>query len=523
MIINTFNIESIDWTAEYKLGCLLNGVYSVFNGNDCTKQFINHLQEVKFKGSIFAHNGGKFDFLFLYKTLRKMKTPFKYVIHNGRIYYIGINTPGGPVIFKDSYLFLRYKLAYLVKEFFGEEHKKIEYTIDWFIEHAGELERHLSDDCYYLKKILEVFESEYGFGQALSIAGVAFRLLNQQYKDQIFHYKNNDLRENYYGGRVEIFKRGVYDKVWHYDVNSLYPSMMQTLDFPSSISKWTCSKIMGPGLYRVDLRVLNTRLSPIPIKTKDGSIIYPSGRINNYWIDTMSLIEYSKEGDIEICDVHEGIVFEDCFNFGSFVNDFYAKKRDNEGGLELMYKDMMNSSYGKFAQKDTRGQYIFDGKVERYKENKFYGRLNHIYAILIVNGARRFMYDQYKRCYPSLIYTDTDSIILSSQASTIPTGPEIGEWKESVYYDFEPISKKTYVMKDAEGKIVLKVKGFQGIQTLAELEMIRMDGVIQEGMSVMKSLAKANVQRYKITKKLKLFNSGRYSDEREYMTKELDF
>ena len=91
---------------------------------DCLKSILKR----KYKGySVYAHNLGKFDIIFLFKYLLKLGTIHP-VIHNGKIIFLKINYGENgkyKIIFKDSLLLLLTSLKSLCKSFKLEDSKSI--------------------------------------------------------------------------------------------------------------------------------------------------------------------------------------------------------------------------------------------------------------------------------------------------------------------------------------------------------------------------------------------------------------
>lgn len=513
------------------LGHYTDGEYNVLKGRFCVRDYLYSLIESNFKGTIFAHNGGKYDFLFLMKWLKKEKIAYNYIFpeNQGRIIKLTVqNNRKENITFKDSYMFFQDSLDNLMFKFYGIRKREVEYTIEFYTEHEEESLEYLQDDCMYLSDILTKFKDKFTLGNSLSVAGLSFRILRKDYKQEMFFLKNDPIRHDYYGGRVEIFKSNqVTPEVYHYDVNSLYPYAMSLIDFPKMIVMENDNKIDKKGLYLVDLKVKNKQIAPLPVKSHEG-IVYPSGKIKNYWLDYDSIINYSE--DIEILNVYCKLAFYYTFDIRDFLFDYYDKKKNNFEGLETFWKYILNSCYGKFSQRTDRGVFYYNGNKEineHFVKMRFRGFINNLYSILIVNKAREIMYKYYKEHFNSLVYTDTDSLI-SNKKIDIPVSREMGDFKlEGIHKNFEPISKKVYYyMKWNEEKNkweeIIKIKGFSDITTIAEVNLIKKHGINQSGISMRKSMLDGDVQRYEILgKKIKLFNTGRFSNKREYHISEI--
>ena len=87
------------------------------------------------------------------------------------------------------------------------------------------------------------------------------------------------LRDSYCGGRTEVFKIELNSKAFHYDVNSLYPSVMIKGNFPvgkpkyyddESIAKYYFDKWLkdkkGIGFLSCEVYIPKQHIPPLPVK-----------------------------------------------------------------------------------------------------------------------------------------------------------------------------------------------------------------------------------------------------------------
>jgi len=158
----------------------------------------------------------------------------------------------------------------------------------------------------------------------------------------------------YYGGRVELFRAGVYPQVWDYDVSSAYPSI--AVELPSlKGADWLWHVQYDPSLewslWDCSWDLPDSFLCPFPVRIK-GDIYYPRNGRGWYHSSEVKAAQQLTDGRI---DVHGGWQLQpryDNLPF-SFIPDRYAYrvqlKREGHAG-EKVLKLGLNSIYGKLAQ-----------------------------------------------------------------------------------------------------------------------------------------------------------------------------
>jgi hypothetical protein len=92
------------------------------------------------------------------------------------------------------------------------------------------------------------------------------------------HVNYQDIKNAYFGGRVEVFK-GYVENIYIYDVVSLYPACMLNFLPIGCISKSTDSNLDNYfGFCFVSIIVPKGIRAPIlPFRMKNGALIYPTG------------------------------------------------------------------------------------------------------------------------------------------------------------------------------------------------------------------------------------------------------
>jgi len=249
----------------------------------------------------------------------------------------------------------------------------------------------------------------------------------------------------YYGGRVEVFKRGKFQNVVVLDVNSMYPHSMRDLTVPirpiAKVRNMSVEKLKElvekdiPVIARAWLDIpTDMYIPPAPYKhpiTK--KLIFPTGR----FVTTLATPEL-KINLPYIRKVELAVVYKGAKIFKKYVEHYYSKRQESkERGDKvnnMFYKLLLNSLYGKFGEKKKVQKMVADLKIDhttlfilpsgkKYKvidgilvetiaKETNYGRFTAISAF-ITSQARAYLWKIMNLVPPEkLLYCDTDSIHL---------------------------------------------------------------------------------------------------------------
>lgn len=483
----TFDIESDDW-AKFKLLGFFDGItYETFQS---PKEFLDFLLCPKYYNyRIFAHFGGKFDFLFLIEHLGNRKN-VQLLIINGKIIMIKI----GFIPYKDKQNRTRYKKfiefrdSYAVFsnslknlcDSFDTEHKKLE------IDHEKPFDINDKQDLIYLKNdvfaLYEVIKkgkeyiNDLGGDLKLTAASCAMDLFQRKYLDKKIkiptYFKYDEfIRSGYYGGRVEVFKKYFKSengkKLNYYDVNSLYPSVMLKNFFPvGNPIEVTTYKKGDFGIFEIETEKINLKIPFLPQHTenkmyfKNGVIkgVYPSP-----YLEKLELMGIKFE-------TKKGLIFSKSKIFEKYVSNIYEMRLKNKNNaIGYLCKSMLNSLYGKFGQKIERETTIINPDSDEITDLTLYDldldiwikdiRIERNY-ILPAIAAFVTCYAQlrlYEFLDDSVYYCDTDSIFTEK---TYDTSNDLGDLKlEDTITEAVFLSAKLYAFK-TDKKEKIKAKGF---------------------------------------------------------------
>lgn len=400
------DIEVRDWVNFIVLGD--------YDGKEFTsyldlKDYFNFLRRLSGRQIVYAHFGGKFDFLFLIEFLF-FKTDIEIVnmIPQGsRILCFEAHIPpriskevmakwkrkipkdeladyikdykrdhAKIIYFRDSSAMLPFALRSLCENF-KVEHLKLDIDYDTIKEATPELLKYLEYDCKGLWEVIHKYLSWPLIKQAgagFTMAGQAMKVLKLFLDEPIRSLPqevDDFVRPAYYGGRTEIFKPLFIGdkknkKLNCFDVNSLYPTVMRLFEMPSGYSNFT-SKYDGKamGVFEATVDVPKGMYVP-PLGTvieMDGvkKYIFPTGRFSGKW--TTLELEYARSIGVKIVKTGRGLIFTNGGNFfKNYIDTLYdiRQKSAKDSVDNLLAKLLMNSCYGRFGLNVNREEIIID-------------------------------------------------------------------------------------------------------------------------------------------------------------------
>lgn len=466
-----FDIESNDWIDFLVLGFFDGEYYETFSNR---KKFLQSLTKRKYDGfTIYAHNGGKFDFLFLLDDIFKLNWKPEFIERGGRIIALICHTGKNKITFADSYALLPASLKNLGINF-DVEHKKSEFEFTENLKVSKRLLKYLENDCLCLYEVLEkFFNSDFVVEPKMTIASQALNTFQNRFLENsdIVKMKMKDegyFRENFYsGGRVEVFK-GYGKDINVYDVNSLFPSSM-LYEMPCGEYVHTRSYHKDKiGFYEVEMNFPEEYISPLLVKHKNKNFFTVGKGI--YFLSSFTINMIRKYFSPKI-KIRKGFVFKKKdYLFNDYVNHYYKIKSETKDSTErYISKLFLNSLYGKFGQSrfnDTIQMYdkklvsfsMFDelhGLVLVERESRSNFILPYI-ASYITDISRAIHYEMMLQCGKDIFYCDTDSIFTTKE---LKTKNEIGSLHLEGKFDGVFLGSKMYALKNKKEEKV-KFKGF---------------------------------------------------------------
>ena len=520
----TFDLESKDgesltipgFTRVFLAGFFDGERFDSFRGRDSIAELMLHMLQPRYLGwHIYAHNGGRFDFLHLLPWLASegKRLGFDFCAipagKSGGIQILDIWSvdPSGRRVKKgkwrllDSIKLIPLALAKACKTF--SLPGKDSLSLDTH-ESDPQWEVYNEQDCRALWSVLGRFhtmvEERLGGEVGITTPATAMKTWRRKY----LPYKINRAEDShefifstYCGGRTEVFQREA-DSLNYYDINSSYPAVMREA-MPSGPAIWwsgkppTCFTEPGSSYVGfVEASVETYDYIPIlPVK-RDGKLMFPEGRINGRW----DWAELSRVQD-RIVKYGKSVWFQSSPLLATMVEDLYPFRDSSiagyDEGLAYVVKILLNSLYGKFGQSALRRKVVplgpnlpkgavpVDGTtlspVWYIDEEVTAPYIMPQVAAHVTALARVRLFDLLTLCGESLAYCDTDSIITSS---VLDTSTKLGGLKNEypgVTFTGTFLAPKLYMLKGSDGSVKVVAKGIRE-RTEATFETLRTGGTV---------------------------------------------
>jgi hypothetical protein len=463
------------------------------------------------KRVVYAHFGGKFDFMFLLDHLFfHTEYEIEEIIPRGSslLCFEAVKPavikdnievePERTIMFRDSAAMLPFGLRSLC-ESFHVDHLKLDIDYTKIKKVTAKLVRYLMHDC---KGLYEVIEKYYGWdlvkraGPSFTIAGQAMKVLKTMIDEPIYSLPprvDHFVRKAYYGGRTEMF-RPVFDghkshkKISCFDINSLYPTVMRLFEYAKAFDCFT--SYYDPtriGVFDAEVEVPESMWIP-PLGVNhiiNGKVkyIFPVGRFKGRW--TTQEIEYARSVGVKILKTGNGALFHSGGRFfEKFVDTLYEIKQQAapDSVDYVLAKLLLNSCYGRFGLILERENVVLDRgqagarafaefsniqkrMIKLVKEPKVLRTFNNVMvACGVTSNARIHMHPLFRKCGRDLYYTDTDSIFTSKNLGNVKgLGGMKCEYSAKTSCFLLP---KTYIMDEVEG-----LKSKEGVEITKKVVM----------------------------------------------------
>lgn len=457
---------------------------------------------------IYAHNGGRFDWMFLIHLLR------------GEIKFKGrslMSAKIGEHEIRDSLHIIPVALSAYEKDEFDytklKRSKREKYKKDILAyQHA---------DCVNTHEIVSDFIENYG--NVVSIGQASMKKIKEKYKfDTLNEETDGFFRKYFFGGRVECLQgpgkwRGNFKL---YDVNSMYPGVMAAFKHPIS-KTYKISKTITNNTAFVTLECDNYGA----LLARDGTTVTPNVPHGIFHTTIHEFQTAMKLGLIKNVKIIETVDFETMTDFSETMLPLYREKQElsdiRDAGDDsrstarkiLFTKFFLNNAYGKFAQDPRKfkdhyitdlgdqpegiksGDYVFaeNGFPWKIKETVMHdynpemdyaiwerdsdgGRYNNVCTAASITGAARSVLLRAISEAIDPLYCDTDSIICRDLPAGNNSSNELGKWKlETEIKALYLGGKKLYAYQKPDNKWNCRAKGANQL-TEKEIENI-VDGI----------------------------------------------
>lgn len=324
---------------------------------DTTREFVDYVKDQKI--IIYAHNGGKFDFMYLLPYLVHDGIEVKAQIINGRI----VSMPLGRATLIDSFAAVPQGLGSIKKD-------EIEY---WKLEkeHRGKFRAEIIDylrgDCLYLHELMVAYRATAGTKKTIASNALAFAKKLGIDPGTTNHRFDKNYRPFYFGGRTQCFRKGSHRDIRVIDLKSSYPRAMMERH-PSGDKMHRLGSLDGLSLEQIQCSFITVECDSagaFPVRKNGAQGLEFPHRHDTFNVTGWEYIAATKLGLIENEKIISVRAPENTITFAPYVQHWFefkeahSKKKDGKLIDPINYtigKILMNSLYGKLAQNPERYQ-----------------------------------------------------------------------------------------------------------------------------------------------------------------------
>ena len=463
-------------------------------------------------------------YLLLSSSLSKLSKAFNINNPKGIFPYSFVNESNLQYngIVPDYSYFVQDKVS--LNEYLSYKQTFIDSNLTWNL--LSESQKYCELDCKALFEIITSFQLEIfelfniDINKTPTLPSLAFKIFRTHYliKNKIPLISGKlykILKQAYFGGHVDMYipsnidnnKQSSFDKaiqyiknIYHYDINSLYPTGMKHMKFPVGkithfIPRNNASLSLLPkeykfGIFRVNIKCPKDLVHPIiPIKI-DHTCVYPIGNWQG-WYQSEELKNAEKYG--YTYEILEGYLFEGEYIFKNYIDKLYEIKVNSQPNTPhyTISKLLMNSLYGRFAMDPHLLSHQIVNEIDHSKPYEDVIELKNKYLItyydekqtntMNINIAIGLSVTAYARIIMSIFknnldltglvyYTDTDSLFCDKKLPLSFVGKDLGKMKlEHTLSRFVALGPKIYGGIDLLGKSFTKVKGLKNKLTFDDL------------------------------------------------------
>lgn len=466
-------------------------IWGVYTGSDYheftdTEAMIEMLIEQEV--ICYAHNGGKFDWHFLYEYIPDFEP---LTIIAGRLAKFSILN----CEFRDSYNLIPAPLSAYKKD--DIDYAIMEESERYKPENWEKITSYLKSDCVYLHEMVTSFIDTYGMG--LTQASVAMKVWSKMSgikKPNSGPGYYEEFAKYYYGGRVECFRLGIIEEKFSVvDIRSAYPRAMTTKhpwgqNF--SIYDYIPEEFDDDDISRCFISLRGRSLGSFPFRTESGLTFPNDGEERDFHITGWEYLAARDTNTLDVVSIIECRSFDETIDFVDYVDYFFALKNEADTWLKqhheshkdysywqsmrLFAKIFLNALYGKFASNPENYEEFMTIPAEYIDAAHEDGGWNFSKLITaetaVVNRPleeeKRRYYDVsvaasitgYVRAYlwrnlcatgGTALYCDTDSIA-ANDVSGINIAEGLGNWELEAVCNYAAIAgKKLYAFRKEDG------------------------------------------------------------------------
>lgn len=498
---------------------------------------------------VYLHNFSKFDGVFILKSLVQSipGDNIKFLIRDRNLLSVTVSFDYGKIVngktvkrrahisFHDSLLIVPGSLSKLAINFGVLTKGQFDITkytnisISNLLNIRSELLNYNKRDCKVLYEILLKFAMGIHDSYKINIttyptlSSIAFAIYRSNYIKANFNIPITSKKDfdrmckSYRGGHVDVYIP-YGEKLYCYDVNSLYPYVMHKHYYPTGVAKYFARPI-GKfadlnnlfGIIKVNVFCPEDMKCPILLhkytdpKTGEVSTLCPTGKWTGWYFSEELKYAVSLGYKIEIISGYHYDNKAKIFN--KYVSDLYdmRSKYPKSDSRNLIAKLLLNSLYGRFGMSvyvmfyklvttsdfsitDSFAEVIDIGDAHALIGSLEVKNINNegpmiktsvVIASAITAYARIAIHRFKLEAGDYLHYTDTDSIFTTKQLPKHMVGSKLGQMKleyDGVIEAAVFLGPKLYALKFADGSEIVKIKGcktkctFDDMYSLLQIE-----------------------------------------------------
>ena len=420
----------------------------------------------RFRGVIYFHNGGNFDFHFMLKFLPVEQCNFLCV--GKRI--VQIKTPWG-CEFRDSFAIIPKALAAFEKTKINYRHFEKSVRDKYRV---GIVE-YLKDDLRGLYKMVSGFLER--FPAEITLASASSKMMRKEFGCDLGRSSeeyDSTMRPYYFAGRVQFWQLGrVKGKCHIVDINSAFPWAM-TLEHAHGTDFKHLRRLPKKNVEQSFIVVECDSKGELPLRKDDGGVHFPIGR-HKFYVTGWEYLAALELGTISDAKIESVLTPRETKNFAEFVNYYYDAKVDakKKGDVEEEFfnKIVLNAGYGRMALNCRKYTEVcvtsiydtptdVDGKTKKQREANavlagwevawddpargltFHKRKSYrsgfdkfvnVATAASITGAVRAFLMRSKALCKGVVYCDTDSLA-AADISKLKQSDKLGAWKHEMTF-----------------------------------------------------------------------------------------
>lgn len=391
-------------------------------------------------------------------------------------------------IFYDLMQFFYTSLEKAAKTYLNEEKNPIDASrmneIGFIERNYAAIKKYCLKDAELVAQLGGYFQNlcnqaKVDFNSPISAANLSERFFKQNADLPVFEnwQAQQWAQYTYHGGRFEVMRRGYIPKAYLYDINAAYPAVMSKL-FHLNKGTWVYAYKDDPtyeyGFVRCWVSLDGNYMNPLVYEAKQVRL-YPKMKRRRRFltIEEIRFIRKWNLGKVKIIDGWFWTPTEAEFPFEKLVDlyEFRTKLKEEGNALQLVYKIIMNSIYGKTVQLTPYYQKVYQelpkridldiidapaagSYVKRFRAGSLF---LPVYAAVITARVRLQCHEMMLKAGEDVIGVFTDGIF--TKTPRFYTSNKLGEWTKQAQGELLMLGCGVYTLETKEGHIT-KFRGF---------------------------------------------------------------